>query len=49
MTAPTVDWRDLVTRAEDPEHLAGTEVDPPLGWGADYDEFVAALAKEASR
>jgi hypothetical protein len=39
-----LDWRTIVTRDEDPEHLAGTEVDPPLGWGDDYDAFVRSLA-----
>lgn len=37
------DWRALVTRDEDPEYLAGTEVDVPLGWGADWERFVESL------
>lgn len=38
-----IDWRTLVTRDEDPEYLAGTEVDVPAGWGDDYERFVASL------
>lgn len=33
-----------VVRADDPDHLMDTEVDPPLGWGEDYDAFVRSLA-----
>lgn len=39
----TLDWPSLVTRDEDPEYLAGTEVEPPLGWGVEYDAFVDSL------
>jgi hypothetical protein len=41
MTA--IDPRAVITRDEDPDHLADTEIDPPLGWGADCEAFVDAL------
>lgn len=40
----SVDWRELVSRAEDPEYLAGTEVAPTLGWGEDFERFLRSLA-----
>lgn len=43
MTTPA---REQITRAEDPDHLADTEVDPPLGWGDDHTAFIASLARE---
>ena len=46
LSTEPIDWRTLVTREEDPEHLAGTEVGPTLGWGDDCDAFVASLARE---
>lgn len=39
----SIDWRELVTRAEDPEHLAGTEVEPTSGWGEDFERFLRSF------